>query len=102
VKLIYVCSPLRGDVEGNRERCRAYCEYVFDAGYYPIAPHLQLDWLDDNDECDRASGMKMGIDVLKECDELWVFGDGISNGMAAEIRAAEARRMPTKRVDTKC
>lgn len=93
MKLIYVCSPLRGDIEGNRALCREYCQRVFDAGHYPIAPHLQLDWLDDDDACDREAGIKMGIKVLRECDEVWVFGDTISEGMRAEIAEASRRRV---------
>lgn len=93
MKLIYICSPLRGDTETNRAMAMEYCEYVYELGHYPIAPHAQLSWLDDDDERDRAEGMAAGIDVLRECDEVWVFGDTISEGMRAEIAEASRRRV---------
>lgn len=41
---------------------------------------------------DRNVGMEMGITILKQCDELWVFGEP-SEGMKAEIEAAKDYRM---------
>ena len=90
MQLIYICSPLRGDIDANRAMAMEHCEYVYEEGHYPIAPHAQLSWLDDDDERDRAGGLEAGIGVLRECDAVWVFGDTISEGMRAEI--AEARR----------
>lgn len=39
-KLIYICSPLRGDYERNIENAKTYSRLVFDLGYTPITPHI--------------------------------------------------------------
>lgn len=38
--LVYVCSPLSGDVERNAENARRYCRFAVDSGCIPLAPHL--------------------------------------------------------------
>lgn len=35
----------------------------------------------------------MGIELLKKCDEIWVFGEP-SEGMRAEIEEARSLRLP--------
>jgi hypothetical protein len=92
MKIIYICSPLRGDIENNIARARQYCRVVALGGNIPIAPHVYCtSFLDDTVETERNIGMKIGIELLKICDEMRVYGDIISEGMAAEI--AEAKRL---------
>jgi hypothetical protein len=42
VKIIYVCSPLRGDIKNNIERAKQYCRAVALRGDMPIAPHVYM------------------------------------------------------------
>jgi len=37
--------------------------------------------------------MEMGLQILKRCDELWVFGPP-TEGMKAEIKLAQALNIP--------
>ena len=39
-KLIYVCSPYRGDIEMNTKNAREYCRRIVAEGDIPMAPHL--------------------------------------------------------------
>lgn len=87
MKKVYICSPLKGDIQGNIERARKYCrEALLNDGCIPIAPHTYFtQFLDDTNAIERTIGMECGIELLDMCDELWVFGDTISEGMRAEI-----------------
>lgn len=38
--VVYICSPLAGDVERNQEKARTYCRFAVDSGCIPIAPHI--------------------------------------------------------------
>lgn len=38
--------------------------------------------------------MKVDIKMLSVCDELWVFGELISSGMATEIENAKKFKIP--------
>ena len=89
-KMIYVCSPLGGDIERNINKALGYCRFVYSKGVVPLAPHsIFTQFLDDNIQEERVAGTQMGLRLLRRCDEVWVFGDTISEGMAAEIKLAQ-------------
>ena len=98
--MIYVASPLSGDVEKNIEYAREACRAVMDSGHAFFAPHLLYpSFLDDTVPEERKLGMDMGLAVLENCDELWAFGPRISAGMAAEIEHAERLGIPVRRME---
>ena len=95
--VVYICSPLSGDTLANQEAARRYCRYAVDAGYVPIAPHLFFpQFMDDADEHERNLALFMDIVLQGKCQELWVLGDVISEGMSVEIDTAKRRRQPVR------
>lgn len=89
--LVYICSPYAGDIEKNTYRARAFSRFAMEKKYIPIAPHLLCpQYLDEGTE--RWLGLKMGIVFMGKCEEVWVFGDVVSEGMAAEIDKAKRMR----------
>jgi hypothetical protein len=40
--------------------------------------------------------MTIGLELLKICDELWAFGDRVSEGMAGEIEIADELGIPVR------
>ena len=98
MKKIYVCSALRGDIEQNQKMARVYCEYIVqEFGHIPVAPHIYFtQFLDDNIDSEREFGIKAGLFLLSECDELWYFGDQISRGMTDESCKALGNGMPVQ------
>lgn len=94
-KLVYICSPLRGDIEGNIKKAQQHCREVLVRfpNVLPIAPHIYCtQFCDDTIPWEREEGMKMGLELLKGCAELWVFGiDNPSEGMRAEMDYAKKR-----------
>jgi hypothetical protein len=88
--LVYVCSPYRGDTEFNVKRAKGYCRFVIRRNAVPFAPHLLYpQFLNDNDKNERETGLKCGMEILRRCDQIWVFGETVSEGMAQEIAAAK-------------
>ena len=95
--VVYICSPLSGDVEGNQEKAARYCRFAVQKDCIPIASHLFFpQFMDDNDAKQRDLGLYMATVLLTKCSEVWVFGRRISSGMAAEIYKAETRGMPIR------
>ncbi len=89
--LVYICSPYAGDIERNTYRARAFSRFAVEKKYIPIAPHfLCPQYL--NEETERWLGLKMGIVFMGKCEEVWVFGDVVSEGMAVEIEKAKRMR----------
>lgn len=98
-KLVYIASPYAGDVLKNIEFAKAACRYAMRQNCTPVAVHLLYpQFLDDNDLVQRSAGLTMGHRVLLACDELWVCGERISSGMAAEITEAKKLGIPVREV----
>jgi hypothetical protein len=95
LKLVYICSPLRGAIEENNKKAHRYCEYAAGCDVIPLAPHTIFTALQDTIPEQRAQGLKMGLELLKRCDEIWVCGDEISQGMQGEIDLATKLHIPT-------
>lgn len=92
--LVYICSPYAGDIGWNVQNALRYCRFAMKQKCLPLAPHLYFtQFLDDANEEQRAEGLFMGYILMTKCAEVWVFGDYISRGMAAEINSAERRGM---------
>lgn len=100
--LAYICSPYAGEVEYNISRARGYCRLAVNKGYIPLAPHLHYpQFLEDDDQEQRKLGLFFALVLLGKCDEIWVFGSRISEGMARELEAAERRSILIRRFTDK-
>ena len=98
-KTIYVCSPYKAtslseaerewEMKENVKRAKLACRILVKLGYLPLAPHLYFtQFLEDGDEKEREEGIALGMRWLAVSDELWVFGERISDGMSREISSA--------------
>lgn len=103
MKLVYICSPLRGDIERNISSANRYCWFAATQSAVPIAPHIMFTgFLDDTILDERQMGMRLGRELLSRCDELWVFGDRLSAGMEDELKAAQQMKLPIRYFNDKC
>ena len=89
MKNVYICSPLKGDKQKNLENAKRYAKYAFEGGTAPVVPHFYAEILDDDDTEDRQTGMRAAVSLMWQCDECWVFGEEITEGMKMEISFAE-------------
>ena len=90
--LVYICSPFSGDEGGNTAKAKKYSRFAVDAGVIPFAPHLLLP-LYMKEETERELAMFMNMVFLGRCEEFWVFGNVISEGMQMEIKKAQKKNM---------
>ena len=86
MKRVYVCAPLGGNIEENLKKVKIYTAYALRCGTAPVVPHFYALCLDDNDPKDREIGLAAGMSLLWLCDEVWVFGDTVTDGMKAELQ----------------
>ena len=85
MKIVFVCSPFQGKQE-NIDKAKQYCKYVLERGYIPLAPHVYFSqFMDDRNPEDRRKALEMNKRLMEFCDELWVFGDEMTEGMKEEI-----------------
>ena len=106
-KKIFVCSPYRPlaemeesrkvELESNIHRAKTACRILTTLGFMPLAPHLYFTtFLKDEEKRERENGIRLGLRWLEEADEVWVFGDTISEGMAVEIARAKELAKPVR------
>ena len=97
-KLVYICSPCRGDYKKNIDNAATYSREAVKRGYLPITPHLYFSrFMDNTNEKERSMAMEAGSQLLLMCSEVWVFGlDRPSEGMQAEIALAIRHGLPIK------
>lgn len=104
---IYVCSPYRPRKEApelakreladNIDRAKTACRLVTDLGAIPICSHLFCtQFLDDSIASEREQGRRIGLEMLKDADELWCFSEYISEGMMTEIQEASRLGLPVR------
>lgn len=100
LEFVYICSPYRGDRRANLAAARKYCLQAIEEGYIPIAPHLMFAGIiDDDDPAQRAVGLKIGLEAMRICREVRVYGHLISAGMSGEIKQADVLKIPVRRMD---
>ena len=111
--VIYICSPFRpvfkteadrrSELGANIERTKAACKMVAALGCMPMAAHIYFtQFLNDRDPVEREKGMALGLQWLEQSDELWIFGNTVSDGMAAEIARAKELGMPVRCISEPC
>lgn len=101
MKKVYICAPLGGDVESNLERVKRYTRYALMCGTAPVVPHFYALCLNDNDQKEREIGLAAGLGMLWFCDELWVFGQNITEGMKQELQFCKHLNIQTRYVSEK-
>ena len=98
MKKVYICAPLGGDVKNNLEKVKRYTQYALKCGTAPVVPHFYALCLDDDNPEEREIGMTAGRSLLWFCDELWQFGDEITEGMFAELQYCGPLNVKTRKV----
>ena len=101
MKKVYICSPLGGDIKGNLEKAKRYTRYALMCGTAPVVPHFYALCLNDNDQTEREIGLAAGLGMLWFCDELWVFGQNITEGMKQELQFCKHLNIKTRYVSEK-
>ena len=94
-KKVFICSPLRGEFEKNIEKAKRYSRFAVLIDCLPITPHIYFThFLDDKHDKERETGILLGMELLKDCEELWTFGQEISKGMEPELKLAQSLNIP--------
>lgn len=99
MKVVYIAHAIGGDVPGNLERIRQIVRRI-NLNMPDVLPfaHYWVDChaLDDNNQHERNRGIKNDIALLRAgfINEMWLYGDRISNGMKAEIELAKELDIP--------
>lgn len=94
-QMVYICAPLRGDLEKNIAFAAEKAREVFRQGDIPICPHLLFPPVaDPNDPKEDRVAIAMGLKLLEHCHRVNVYGPVWTEGMWGEIHHAEKLKIP--------
>lgn len=94
MKKIYIIHPFQGKKE-NKERISKICKAVANMGYLPVSPVHTFSFLDDNIPKEREQALKLCKELIKSCNQAWLFGDWRnSEGCNIELEVAETNKIP--------
>jgi len=95
MKLVYICHPYANDPEGNRKKVLRICRSMTMEEHIPIAPQLYFhQFIDEKTQRDLA--MMFCSKLVSICQEVWVYGIDITDGMRQEIEEASRQGIPVK------
>ena len=101
MRMVYICHPLaKPSVEENIKITRKIVQDIINTegpSVLPLSPHLYFPQiLDDGKSKDRNFGMEYAMYFLRRSDEVWVYGDVISEGMKKELEEASGLKIPIR------
>jgi len=89
-KMVFVAHPISGDVENNCRRVLEICRQIHTKEVIPVFPRFTWSqYLGDSPE-DKELAIAVNEAYFRSgaVDELWVYGDELSEGMRREIQLA--------------
>lgn len=78
MKKVYIAHPLRGDnYDKNIEETSKICRLIYEIfpEILPVSPIHMFDFLSHQGKDAENKVIEYCINVLKDCDEVWFFGD---------------------------
>lgn len=97
-KKVYICASMDGDLASVLERVKAYVNYALKCGVAPVAPHFYLQAILPDTEANAEIIRSAARSLLWYCDEMWVFGDEITETMASDQQFCKEFHIPIKRI----
>ena len=99
MKKVYICSSYssKGSIPENVERAKSYSRIAVEKLCIPVTPHIYFtQFMSDEVPIERAIALNIGLEFIKGCDEIWVFGEA-AGGMIPEIELAKQIDLPIRR-----
>lgn len=87
---VFISSPYSDNPKKNIEDAIEYCRMADDYCKIPIAPHVYVTRVFPQEDLytQYLIIMSWGMDLMKECKEIWIFCDELTEGMIEEIEHA--------------
>lgn len=89
LKKVYICAPLTDQPTIDLAQAKRYAGYALKCGTAPVVPHFYAECISGTRKQLRELIRATALSLIWVCDEVWVFGDQLTDGMSAEIRHAK-------------
>jgi hypothetical protein len=94
--MVFIAHPMSGDLEGNTQKVVAICRKIHSKDVIPVSPSFTTRRYLTADPTDRMLAKEHINEYFERhvFDELWLFGDRISEGMMIEVNLAIKHGIP--------
>lgn len=91
MKKVYISHPFKDDREGNFREVTRICSAIAQTHetVMPVSPIHMFSFLDDEEPDQREKALGYCLNLINDCDEVWVFGEWKdSEGCVKEVKMA--------------
>lgn len=100
MKKVFIISNFKGDIEANIKKALYYGQIVIGTGRIPVVPYLYFkQFLNENNPNEKMKIVDMGLELMEDCDEVYLMGFDITEGMEFELDYARGLRIPVSLYD---
>ena len=99
-KKIYICAPLPF-TEDDMTQIKRYTAYALACGTAPVVPHFYVLCLQASKQKVQETVHSVSKSLLWYCDEVWVFGEFITEAMSEELKFCKTMNIRTRRIREK-
>lgn len=96
MKVVYISFPLNID----ENLMNKYYRYVLESGYIPINPISIIKQIQKNLD-DEYSAINKRLEIIKRCDEIWIFQKEAKDNMIKDIQIAKLSNIPIRHISIK-
>jgi hypothetical protein len=85
-KMVFVAHPMSGDIEGNRKKVIAICRRIHSDEIIPVFPSFTWRLYLGDEPKDKQLAREVNEEYFRRgaVDEIWFYGDRLTNGMEDE------------------
>ena len=95
MKKVFIISNFKGDIDANIKKALYYGQIVIGTGRIPVVPYLYFkQFLNENNPNEKMKIIDMGLELMEDCDEVYLMGFDITEGMEFELDYARGLRIP--------
>ena len=97
-KKVYICAPLTNDMVETMAQIRVYVEYALQCGVAPVVPHFYWLCMSPDTTINAEILRSASRSLLWYCDEMWIFGDEVTEQMTSDLQFCKDLHLRTKRI----
>ena len=90
---IYVSAPLGKDWDEDIENAAKYYEFTLQSECVPVGPHAYATMFGVNEASEIKRLRQAGMSLIWFCDEIWVFGEQITESTGRVLLKPRVRSM---------
>ena len=98
---IYVSAPLGKDWDEDIENAAKYYEFTLQSECVPVGPHAYATMFGVNEASEIKRLRQVGMSLIWFCDEIWVFGEQITESMQEEISFGRNMKIRMRKIRDK-